>query len=249
MGDGDGRELYRVGDAQDQLRCLSHAVFLLLGAVVVASLLVGVTRDGLGRVGLTEETAPVLVTGLLTALNLAGLLLAGLLYLAWRDDRSIVRLRRPTPRDGGWVLLGSVALAALVTGLGRLADTLGFETADNVAVEVGREHPELFLVFVPIQFLLTAPAEELLFRGLVQGLFRSAYGVVPAVLMASALFAMIHYTALAGSEGVWVVIAILAATGLLLGTVYEYTENLLVPVFIHANWNAALFLFLYVQAA
>jgi len=240
--------LFRFGEADARLRCVTHSALLLVAAVLAGSLLVVAAGDLLRAAGFTEETAPVLVSVTTLSMNFVGFLTVGLGYVGWRDARSLLGLRAPTRRDLGWIVLGSVGLAALVNGLGLLADAAGLETAENVVVGLGRENPELFVVLVPVQFLLTAPAEELLFRGLVQGLFRPAYGAVPAVLIASALFGLVHYPALAGSEGVVVVIGILTATGLLLGALYEYTGNLLIPVFVHAIWNALLFATLYLQA-
>jgi len=244
-----GVELFRVGEPGDRMQSVVHALGLLVGAFLVGSLLVGVAGDLLATAGLTEVTAPVAVSTVRLSANFVGFLLVGVGYLHWRGDRSLISVRSPTRRDVAWIAAGSVALAVVVNALGFLATVAGLETATNVVVDLGRENPELFVVLVPIQFLLTAPAEELLFRGLLQGLFRPAYGSVPAVLVASALFGLVHYPALAGSEGVAVVIAILIVTGLLLGGIYEYTRNLLVPIVVHAVWNAFLFLALYVQVA
>jgi len=134
------------------------------------------------------------------------------------------------------------AVFFVAMGVGTvIISLLGLETAENVAVSRGQENPELFLVFLPIQFLLTAPAEEVLFRGVIQGLFRRAYGVLPGIVLASLLFGLVHYPALAGSDGILTVIALLVATGALLGTLYEYTGNLLVPIVVHAVWNVFVF--------
>lgn len=94
---------------------------------------------------------------------------------------------------------------------------------------------------VPISLLLVAPGEELIFRGVVQGLFRRAYGPVPAILITSALFGVAHYLALSGS-GKLVYVAVAAILGLVLGTVYELSDNLVVPTLAHGVWNSYLFL-------
>lgn len=222
-------------------RCLAYALAVLLGAILFGSLLVSAGAALLAGVDITEANSPVVYHASTSALSLAGFLFVAGGYLVVGGDWSLVRARRPTRSDVVWTLLGTVAFFVAM-GIGTVVvSLLDLETARNVAVERGQENPELFLVFLPIQFLLTAPAEELLFRGVVQGLLRRAYGVLPGIVFASLLFGLIHYPALAGSKGVLTVIALLVATGALLGVLYEYTGNLLVPIVVHALWNVFVF--------
>lgn len=93
---------------------------------------------------------------------------------------------------------------------------------------------------IPITVLFVGPGEELLFRGVIPGLFRRAYGPVPAIVIASGLFDVAHYAALAGSDKrTYIVVTILL--GLLLGGLYEQTDNVLVPIVVHGIYNAILF--------
>lgn len=91
-----------------------------------------------------------------------------------------------------------------------------------------------------LAILFVAPGEELVFRGIVQGLFRQTDGPVPAILFVSVLFGVVHYVALAGSGKVTYIVVTLLL-GVLLGYVYERTENILVPVVVHGLYNAILF--------
>jgi membrane protease YdiL (CAAX protease family) len=233
--------LFRFGEQRDRVTALVHTLVVLLVALVGASLLVVGATSLLEAAGYTEEGAPVVTAASSTAMQFVGFLVVGVTYLSWRNDDSLVTAYRPSRTELGWIVLGTIALAGAIEGVGALAQYLGYETAENVAVEQGREHPEYFLVLLPIQFLLTAPAEELLFRGVIQGLFRRAYGIVPGIVFASIVFGLLHYSALAGEEGAFVVITILSLSGVLLGVLYEYTGNLLVPVVVHAFWNALVF--------
>jgi membrane protease YdiL (CAAX protease family) len=97
---------------------------------------------------------------------------------------------------------------------------------------------------IPVALFFVGPAEELLFRGVVQGLLRRSFGVVPGLLGASALFGVGHYLAIS-SGSAWTYLLVAGALGLVLGAVYEYTENIVVPAITHGLWNAGLFVINY----
>jgi membrane protease YdiL (CAAX protease family) len=104
----------------------------------------------------------------------------------------------------------------------------------------------VLLLLIPAAFLLIGPGEELLFRGVVQGTLRRAFDPVPAIAIAAAVFAAIHYFALAGpSVGRVATIGVLFLPSLVFGAVYEYTDNLVVPSLIHGAYDATLFAVLY----
>jgi membrane protease YdiL (CAAX protease family) len=218
---------------------------LIFGAYLLASLLVTITSSLLTNVGLARDNAPVLAEVVLTAVNFLGLLIGGLWYLDWRDGWSLIGVRRPTRRDLGTIVSGSVVLVVLMVVAEIVLGQLGLEPAENAAVETGKQHPELFLYYIPVVLLLNAPAEELLFRGIVQGLFRRAYGIVLGIISASLVFGLIHYAALigGGSPHTYVFLAVLS--GGILGALYEFSGNLLVPIIVHAVWNILVYLNLY----
>lgn len=217
-----------------------HAAILIAATIVVANVLVVVGMDLLATAGYTEADSPVAFYSVQMTLNFAGLFAVALTYLYWRDS-ALVWLGRPSKRVVGVMAGGFVVFAGLMIFQEALIDFLSFETAENVAVQRGQDNPELYLVMIPIQLFLTAPAEELLFRGCIQGLFRRAYGILPGVLIAAAIFSLFHIPALIGTAGLFPVLVMLFTSGALLGILYEYTQNLLVPIVIHALWNMAVF--------
>lgn len=241
-------QLVDIADHQAQTRNLTHALVLILGAFVVAGAIQEVGLSVLGGVGVTEESTPVVAQLTPMALHFAGFLVVCGAYLAWREDGGLVRMGWPTGRDVRWILLGFSALVALLVGLEVVLSQIGLEPADNASVEVGMNNPQLFLYFVPLVILLNAPAEELLFRGVVQGLFRRSYGVAPAILAAALLFGLVHYVALVGTGSRLAYVLIAFISGLVLGILYEYTENLAVPIAVHACWNVLVYLNLYANA-
>lgn len=242
------RPLYRFGSPAERTRAITHSLLLVAGAFLVAGLLGTAAVDVLDLLGITEESAPVAVTLASTSVHFGGFLLVCLGYVAWQDCRSLVPASLPSVRSLAVIAVGFVVLLGSLNALEVLFAQFGLEPADNVAIEAGRDNPRLYLYMVPVVILLNSPAEELLFRGLVQGRFRRAYGVVPGILAASAVFGAIHYVALVGSGSQLVYVAIAAAAGLILGAAYEIAGNLLVPIAIHAFWNVGIYLLLYVEA-
>lgn len=239
--------LVRSGTRTGRSESLVHTAVVLIGALVIANLLVVLGGDLLLVAGISESSNPVVWWASRMSMNFVGLFAVALAYLHWQDE-PVVGISRPDGRDLALVAGGFVAFVAVMLALEFAVDLLGFEMAENVAIERGRTHPELFLVMIPLQVVFTAPAEELLFRGVIQGIYRAAYGVVPGVLIASVIFALFHLPALVGSAGLAPVLTILLVSGLFLGAVYEYAENLLVPMAIHAGWNVFVFGNEYLQA-
>lgn len=232
--------LVRSGSRTDRSESFVHTAVVLVGALVVANLLVVIGDDLLSIAGISEAGDPVAWWAARLSLNFVGLIAVALAYLHWQEE-PIVGLSRPDRRDLGLIAGGFVLFVAVMLALEFAVNLLGLEIAENVAIERGRAHPELFLVMIPLQVIFTAPAEELLFRGVIQGLYRRAYGIVPGILFASIIFALFHLPALVGSTGLVPVLTILLVSGLFLGAIYEYAENLLVPMAIHAGWNVFVF--------
>ncbi len=249
QGDGrfGGRPLFDFGDHQSRMAAVIHAALLLLGALVAANILIVLGMSILEGVDITEDSTPALHNLSTSVLQFTAFIGVSLWYLLWRGD-GLVGLRVPTRTDLLFIVGGTLALIAVMLSLEVVMDLLGFETAENVTVERGQANPELFLLLIPMQFLFTGPAEELLFRGVIQGLFRRAYGIVPAILLAGTVFSLFHIPALGGGDGVVSVLVILFISGSLLGVLYEYSGNILVPIIAHAVWNALVFGNQYVQA-
>jgi membrane protease YdiL (CAAX protease family) len=223
-----------------------HSLLLLLGAFLVADLFRQGVVGGLGLVGVTGDTATVSVAEM--GAQFAGFLAVGIAYIRLQNQQSLIGVGRPSLRDVAVIAVGFVVLVGSLTGLETLFAQLGYEPAQNSAIAAGEGQPVLYLFVIPVVIFLNSPGEELLFRGLIQGRFRQAYGVVPGILAAGAVFGLVHYIALVGTGSELVYVTIAGAAGLLLGAVYEYTENLLVPIAIHALWNTTVYLLLYVEA-
>lgn len=225
---------------------------------IVAAIGIGVA--GLAAGGILTGLV-VVALGLFTDLGISGLIVLSLLltqgvgmggtaliYLSWRGlDLEYVSVRIPNLRDIVWIV-GSYAGAIIgIWVLGLIVTYLEAPTAENEVATIAIENPEILLLLIPGSFLLIGPGEELLFRGIVQGRIREVFDPVSGVILASVIFAAIHFVALTGGvTGRLVTMGILLVPSLILGTAYEYTENLVVPAIIHGAYNATLFAILYV---
>lgn len=219
-----------------------HAAGIVVAAYVLAILFVNV-----GSLAIYIGTELPLDTGLLTyqvwgtVFQFVGFIVAALLYVRY-VDRDILHIKRPGLRTIAWIVGGFVLLFVVNWGMSLLITVLGTDTAQNQVIETGRQTPVFLLYMIPVTLLLVGPGEELLFRGVVQGRLREAFGVWPGILLASALFGLVHWLALVGTgSGKVVYVAVAALLGLALGTLYEYSKSILVPIVVHGCWNAMLF--------
>jgi len=235
-----GSDLYHTADRAVRLEAVVASLGIVAFAYGVGIVLASLGISVAASAGYTLESAPVVALAVQYALLPAGFVFVVVGYLASGDHGDLLRYRVPTLRDLGWIVVGLLALVVASTILSDIITALGVESAQNQAIVRGRENPILFLVLLPITLLFVAPGEELVFRGVVQGKFRAAYGPLPAVLIASLLFGISHSGALVGSGQV-TYLAVATVLGLILGAIYEHTQNIVVPVGIHAAWNSLLY--------
>jgi membrane protease YdiL (CAAX protease family) len=212
------------------------------GALVLGGILLALVSRGLAFVGypITEQPAirVVLSTILLQGITFGSLAIA---YVSYRGlELEFIPFRVPSKREVGVIVLGIGGIFILFFSASVVARSLGLESAQNQIVTAGRENPGLFLLMIPISLVLVGPGEELLYRGIVQGTLRESMQPRYAIIGASAIFASIHLVSLLGS-GKIVYIAIAFLLALILGTIYEYTGNLVVPAIVHGVYNAIQF--------
>lgn len=245
-------DYYHVADWQTRLRALTHAVGLILVAYLLGAVCVFVATGLLRLGGITAESVaslPPLPYAVLTASQFVGFFLTVVAYLQWRDETDFFEVGLPSLRDVALVVGGFVALYGLNVAVSIAFQFLGVEIATNRVIEEGQQDSVRFLYMIPVTLFFVAPAEELLFRGVIQGLFRRVYGVVPGVAIASLLFGLVHYLALIGSgSGKLSYVAVAAGLGLVLGALYEVSQNIAVPIVVHGLFNSFLFVGQYLLA-
>ncbi|WP_198668073.1 CPBP family intramembrane glutamic endopeptidase [Saliphagus sp. LR7] len=222
---------------------------LTYGSTIIGSVVITVAATLLAVFGIDVTARPslrlVLSTILLQGVTFGGV---AVLYLKVRDlGFDFVPLTIPDRRDVIVTIAGIITLLGLLVIASTIISLLGLESAQNQIVTIGQQNPVVFLLLVPLSFLLVGPGEELLYRGLVQGTLRETMHPARAIVLASALFASIHLFSLSG-EGKLVYVGIAFVLALVLGATYEYTDNLTVPAVIHGAYNAVQFASAYLTA-
>lgn len=230
-----------------RFRAVGVAVAIAIVGIVAAALFTTVAVVPLFVAGIEPSALSLLVISLVagTGFGFGGIALG---YLRYRGlGRAYVGVRVPSLRDVVATVSGYVlAFVAVFIGL-ALVTLTQVEPAQNQVGQIATENPDVLLLLIPASFLLIGPGEELLFRGVVQNRIREAFGPVAGVILASAIFAAIHFTALTGGAGGRLAtIAILFLPSLVFGSAYELTDNIVVSALIHGAYNATLFGLFYI---
>ncbi|GAB3041901.1 CPBP family intramembrane glutamic endopeptidase [Natronobiforma cellulositropha] len=184
------------------------------------------------------------------ALNFVGMAAVGAFYLVRTGHGwDYLDLRLPTLRDWGYVVVGVLAVVALVVLVTLVSDALDVPTAQHSILEVVSADPPLALYLIVFVFLFNAPAEEFLFRNVIQKRLYATFSRYGAVVVASVVFALVHLPVYAlgapSTLAVAVSLAVMFVGSLVFGALYVRTENLVVPTLAHAGLNAVQFLNLY----
>ncbi|MEF8830881.1 MAG: type II CAAX endopeptidase family protein [Halobacteriales archaeon] len=245
------------GVGVDRLVEMGVGVLAGLGLTVagfVGILLVGLPLRALLEVG--ASPAQDLVLQLIVSPLAEVAFVAVALGYVFVTDRGwdYVDFERPTAVGIGLAILATLGLLVLQFATIAVIQVLGLpsssqgtmQRAAREAAELGQ--PEIVLVLAPMMLLVVGPAEELLFRNVVQKRLYEAFARKSAVLVAGVVFAAAHLLSYASESAaaVFVSLASIFFISLLLGFLYEYTENLTVAALAHGLYNATLVVLLYV---
>ena len=242
---------------ESPLRTVAVAIGLSIFGILAPLVILFIAAIALVSTGVELDTT--LFGGLVVAqFLLFGVVALG--YLRWRgfttnEIRGYLGVRLPSLRDLGlilvtWFVMFVLMIIAAVVVTTFVPDLLGAgatEPAENPAATGIQENPEFILIGIVGMFLVVGPTEELLFRGVVQNRLRERFSTWPAIVLASALFAIAHTVALAGQDPVAIAmtISILFVPSLGLGWIYEYTGNIVVPSILHGFHNSVLLVLLW----
>lgn len=221
------------------------AFLLVVGAVVLSALasVPAVLAVAVFSTGAAATTA-ILVAAGETAFPVVG--------YAFRQtgDGAGIATSWALPDARGWGLVGvgtvlTVAVNRLVFGLGR---RVGIDPVTTVSAPEGLD-PSGLLLLAPVLLFVVGPAEEYLFRGVVQSYLTEAFSTRWAVVWTAVLFTLVHVpnallvlpSALVVSVPVWL------AVGLAFGWLYEATGTLVVPALVHGLYDVAVFALLFAE--
>jgi hypothetical protein len=224
------------------------ALGLLFVAIVGQSLLTAVIGAAiLSAVGLTLADPTALVV--IVVVNQLALIGIGAVYLTRRLDG--LPFRKPSKNGVQW-LAGGLAMTFVVYGLQALIySATELENPPDALARAGAAEPWVFLAMAVVAIALVGPGEELFYRGAIQGRLRRAFGPTGAIALASLLFAAVHVpNYLLGNvsllaPGVPFNLGLIVVIGAIIGAVYEYTENLLIPILVHGLYDAIILVGVY----
>ena len=225
------------------------ALLVIVGAVLASSLLAAGATRLLAALSV-EGTVGSLVV-LFVATHLFGLGGVAAAYTWARDGNfDLFNFELQPARDAALAAGLSVGLFLVALGAGYALQLAGYGTADNAVMGLVGDDPMVIVALVIVSLVAIGPGEELLFRGVIQGTFRRYVSAVPAILLASILFGLFHYTSLSGTlEEKALYMLVVVVLSLVLGAAYEYTENLWVPAVAHGMYDALLFVAVYASMA
>ncbi|RRJ28965.1 CPBP family intramembrane glutamic endopeptidase [Halocatena pleomorpha] len=232
------------GGAYDRLRSIVVVMLLVVSALLLAGVAVVPLLFAFSAVGIAPTSTVGYVILIVEQQLVFGLV--AVVYAIYTDPE-LIAVRRPTVWGLGWIVVGIVLLLGTAQLISVLLRYGGFMAGTNQIEQIARVRPQLLLYLIPLAIVLIGPGEELLFRAGVQGRLRRSFGALPAIVLASALFGLVHVPAVATSTTIGVGSYVFTAfvLGLVLGGLYERTNNLLVPALTHGVYNAILFGALY----
>lgn len=209
-------------------------VFVAVGAYIVATFIIGgiITLPLFGLFGLLPKSDAFEYVLLQESINAVSVL-AGAWVAAWFFLRFVNNLPYSSL---GMSIRGRLpdCLAGIAFAIVLYAIAFGISLAANAFEIAGLHVDPIVLLSTFLFFLVAAAMEEIMIRGYVQGVLMTRINKYVALLVASAIFSIMH--GLNPGIGVLPFINIFVA-GLLLGASYMYTRNLWFPIFLHASWN------------
>lgn len=227
---------------------VASAVLAIVFALLVASAITAPGADLAASLGVVSTGT----TGyqlLRTLLQFVGFAAAAAGYLTITGEWGLARISRPDAREAAIVVGGGVGLFAFQYGALFALGQVGLSTGQNQAVVPAGDPVTYYLAMIAVSLAVVGPVEELLFRGVVQGTVRRAFDAVPAVLIASLLFGLIHLPSVSGTAAEqWAYVGVVFVLGSVLGALYERTDNVIVPGLVHGVYNAVTYAVLLAQA-
>jgi membrane protease YdiL (CAAX protease family) len=217
------------------------AIGVYLAGQLLLQLLMGIGLVGTGLIGpelLDPEEGGAALLGVVVASQTVGLILA-VVFVRWRGVRlrPLIGAVQPAGRLlATGVGLGLLAIVGSSLIVSLLVSLSGSEATPEQVLTGGIADTPLQLILAIVAAVVLAPiAEELLFRGLLHRGLRRRMSLLPATVISSVVFAVVHVDVLFSQP---LAIVGLVLVGVILALAYERTGSLIVPIVIHAVHNA-----------
>ncbi len=223
-----------------------HMILEVTGITILAfiiSVILGVMFFiPIGLMGFDIETTSVIVG--IAIIGQLGFLLVAIFYILVKKIQ--VPIKMPSRSDTIHIVGGIFLTLMTAAALSQLLYFLDL-MPDSPIEEMAAADPRLLLALALLSGILVAPAEELLFRGAIQGRLRQRFGPIPSIVTASILFGALHLGNYTGTLLSIIMGGVLiTVVSLIIGALYHRTDNLAVPITVHAVYNVVLLLISYV---
>ena len=202
--------------------------FLTLGLFVITQFAVVIVLGA--RTG-ALELATIALTASLVAVGLFVQRRIPLRQLLGRLDRLPRRIGLGLAIGVASVLGSSLLVVVLMSLLGRSAPP------EQLVLQEAMSGGRSLLLATIVAVILAPLSEELIFRGLLHQGLRNRLRVVPATLLSSGIFAVVHGEVVASQP---LSLIGLFFVGVVLAVTFERTGGLLVPIVVHAAFNATM---------
>ena len=193
-------------------------------------------------IGYLLESPELIFLFSILGVQLIGFVGAGVLYLKKFDSEGLDALHFELDIQGNIIttLITTVLAISLAIGVSILALEIGIEPAENQIGEILEGGQIFVIMFIVLSVTIIGPAEEFLFRGVIQHRFGKYLTPKRAIILTSIVFALIHIPSMISStiEGFGVYLTVLFFGSIIFGYAYEDTKNLLVPMVAHGLYNA-----------
>lgn len=203
------------------------------------------------RRGLEETTFATDMMMSLLAIVL-GTVTFGALYFKFSDKEiSYIDVNIPNKRDGAIIIFGGILLLLTIYLMSIVTTVFDTSSSDHTMTTVSQSEisPAFVLMLVPLSFIAIAPAEEFVFRNIVQKGLYADFTKVSAVGISSLIFVLVHIPTYATGniEQVLMSLIHIFILSVILGGAYVYTENLMIPIIMHGTYNASVYLGWYLE--
>lgn len=159
-----------------------------------------------------------------------------------------IGLKRPGLRDVWYGAIGYglyiMAFIVLLQIVAAAAPGLDLEQEQDLLFDRQTTGPALWLIFISL-VMLPAIIEEIVFRGFLYSGLRSRFRVIPAAIITSLLFAVVHLQAGSGNPLLWVAALDTFVLSAVLIYTREKTGGLTSPMLIHFTKNSLAFTFVF----
>ncbi|MDP5061780.1 MAG: CPBP family intramembrane metalloprotease [Maribacter sp.] len=165
---------------------------------------------------------------IVTFFSFLGTLFLVWLFMKYMDKQNFIEVGLQIKDRKKDIIIGTL-LGIVIMGIAYL----GLIVSEEI-IFTAIKFDFLELVYTILLFILVAILEEVLFRGYIQKNLMLSFNKYVALIIASALFALIH-----GANPNISLFSLLGLflAGMALGATYMYTKNLWYPIAFHFSWN------------